>query len=102
MTMWYLNRRKGAAETRKINAEADDILLARYAELLERQERRMNELEAENAALMTELKKIRASADRMEYILTRISSLLTGVLDDETKGMEPYRSILRELDSLRN
>lgn len=98
--MWYLNRRKGTAEARKIEVETEAILLQKYAELLERQERRMNELEHENQQLLTELRKLRASADRQEYILSRISSLLSGVLDDETRETEPYRSILKELANL--
>lgn len=91
------NKGKAKAEAAKIQAETGDVIDVRYNRLVDRLTKRIDELEAENLMLMSELKKIRELSMRMEYKLGRISALMVGGLDEETKMKEPYRSIIREL-----
>lgn len=95
--VWILNKSKMRAEIRKIDIEADSIILSKYEQLVARLENRVSELEAENQALMKEVKLIMEVNTRMEYKLGRISSLIGGVMDEQTKRSEPFRSILQEL-----
>lgn len=91
------NRSKSRAEALKIQAETGDVIDQRYDRLVDRLTKRIDELENENMVLMSELRKIRDTSMRLEYKLGKISSLMVGGLDDDTKQKEPYRSIIREL-----
>lgn len=98
---YAVNKGKTKAETRKLHAEIESLIDTRYERLILSLSKRIEELESENRQLLDELRAIRQSSERLEQKLTRISALIGGVMDETTRSQEPYQSILKELEDLR-